>query len=63
VGCCPVPTQALKVEFNRIGVKTFGTAGRDIAQSPGYTDWDFSLFNNIRLGENSFSSGQNFSTS
>lgn len=32
-------------------VQQFGTAGRNIAQGPGYTDWDFSLFKNIRLGE------------
>ncbi len=29
----------------------FGTAGRNIAQGPGYTDWDFSLFKNIPVGE------------
>jgi hypothetical protein len=32
-------------------VQQFGTAGRNIAQGPGYTDWDFSLFKNIRVGE------------
>jgi len=32
-------------------VQQFGTAGRNIAQGPGYTDWDFSLFKNIRLAE------------
>jgi hypothetical protein len=32
-------------------VQQFGTAGRNIAQGPGYTDWDFSLFKNIRVAE------------
>jgi hypothetical protein len=32
-------------------VQQFGTAGRNIAQGPGYVDWDFSAFKNIRLGE------------
>jgi hypothetical protein len=32
-------------------VQQFGTAGRNIAQGPGYTDWDFSLFKDIRVGE------------
>jgi hypothetical protein len=32
-------------------VQQFGTAGRNIAQGPGYTDWDFSLFKNIPVGE------------
>ncbi|MGA9799058.1 MAG: carboxypeptidase regulatory-like domain-containing protein [Terriglobales bacterium] len=32
-------------------VQQFGTAGRNIAVGPGYTDWDFSLFKNIRVGE------------
>jgi hypothetical protein len=32
-------------------VQQFGSAGRNIAQGPGYTDWDFSLFKNIRVAE------------
>jgi hypothetical protein len=32
-------------------VQQFGTAGRNIAQGPGYVDWDFSAFKNIRIGE------------
>jgi Carboxypeptidase regulatory-like domain/TonB dependent receptor len=32
-------------------VQQFGSAGRNIAQGPGYTDWDFSLFKNISVGE------------
>jgi hypothetical protein len=32
-------------------VQQFGTAGRNIAQGPGYTDWDFSLFKNIPVAE------------
>jgi hypothetical protein len=32
-------------------VQQFGSAGRNIAQGPGYTDWDFSLFKNIRVTE------------
>jgi hypothetical protein len=32
-------------------VQQFGTAGRNIAQGPGYADWDFSLFKNIRVTE------------
>ena len=28
-----------------------GTAGRNIAQGPGYADWDFSAFKNIRIAE------------
>jgi hypothetical protein len=32
-------------------VQQFGSAGRNIAQGPGYTDFDFSLFKNIRLKE------------
>lgn len=32
-------------------VQQFGTAGRNIAQGPGYADWDFSAFKNIRVGE------------
>ncbi len=32
-------------------VQQFGTAGRNIAQGPGYADWDFSLFKNIRVAE------------
>ena len=29
----------------------FGTAGRNIAQGPGYANWDFSAFKNIRVAE------------
>jgi hypothetical protein len=29
----------------------FGTAGRNIAQGPGFADWDFSAFKNIRVAE------------
>ncbi len=32
-------------------VQQFGSAGRNIAQGPGFTDWDFSLFKNIRVTE------------
>ena len=32
-------------------VQQFGTAGRNIAQGPGYADWDFSAFKNIRMTE------------
>jgi outer membrane receptor protein involved in Fe transport len=32
-------------------VQQFGTAGRNIAQGPGYTNWDFSAFKNIRVTE------------
>jgi hypothetical protein len=32
-------------------VQQFGTAGRNIAQGPGYADWDFSAFKNIDVGE------------
>jgi hypothetical protein len=32
-------------------VQQFGSAGRNIAQGPGYTDWDFSLFKNIHVAE------------
>ena len=32
-------------------VQQFGTAGRNIAEGPGYAAWDFSAFKNIRLTE------------
>jgi hypothetical protein len=32
-------------------VQQFGTAGRNIAQGPGYANWDFSAFKNIRVTE------------
>jgi len=32
-------------------VQQFGTAGRNIAQGPGYADWDFSAFKNIGVSE------------
>ena len=32
-------------------VQQFGTAGRNIAQGPGYGDWDFSALKNIRVAE------------
>jgi hypothetical protein len=32
-------------------VQQFGTAGRNIAVGPGYADWDFSAFKNIRVTE------------
>jgi Carboxypeptidase regulatory-like domain/TonB dependent receptor len=32
-------------------VQQFGSAGRNIAQGPGYANWDFSAFKNIRLTE------------
>jgi hypothetical protein len=32
-------------------VQQFGTAGRNIAQGPGFADWDFSAFKNIRVME------------
>jgi len=32
-------------------VQQFGSAGRNIAIGPGYADWDFSAFKNIRVAE------------
>jgi hypothetical protein len=32
-------------------VQQFGTAGRNIAQGPGYGNWDFSAFKTIRVTE------------
>lgn len=32
-------------------VQQFGTAGRNIAQGPGYANWDFSAFKDIRVTE------------
>ncbi len=32
-------------------VQQFGDTGRNIAQGPGYADWDFSAFKNIRVTE------------
>jgi hypothetical protein len=32
-------------------VQQFGTAGRNIVQGPGYADWDFSAFKDIRVAE------------
>ena len=32
-------------------VQQFGTAGRNIAQGPGYANWDFSIFKNIPITE------------
>ncbi|MCU1268785.1 MAG: hypothetical protein JWN74_79 [Acidobacteriaceae bacterium] len=32
-------------------VQQFGTAGRNIAQGPGYANWDFSVFKNISIAE------------
>ena len=32
-------------------VQQFGTAGRNIAQGPGYANWDFSLFKNMPVTE------------
>ena len=32
-------------------VQQFGTAGRNISQGPGYANWDFSLFKDIRVTE------------
>ena len=32
-------------------VQQFGSAGRNIAQGPGYADWDFSMFKNIPVAE------------
>jgi hypothetical protein len=32
-------------------VQQFGTAGRNIAEAPGYANWDFSVFKNIRVTE------------
>jgi hypothetical protein len=32
-------------------VQQFGTAGRNIAEGPGYRNWDFSAFKNIRVAE------------
>ena len=35
----------------RSPVQQFGTAGRNIAQGPGYADWDFSAFKNFLVSE------------
>jgi len=32
-------------------VQQLGTAGRNIAEGPGYANWDFSVFKNIRIVE------------
>ena len=32
-------------------VQQFGTAGRNIAQGPGYANWDFSSFKSVRVTE------------
>ena len=32
-------------------IQQFGTAGRNIAQGPGYADWDFSAFKNFLVSE------------
>jgi outer membrane receptor protein involved in Fe transport len=32
-------------------VQQFGTAGRNIAQGPGYANWDFSIFKNVPIAE------------
>jgi len=32
-------------------VQQFGTAGRNIAQGPGYVNWDFSMFKSISVAE------------
>jgi Carboxypeptidase regulatory-like domain/TonB dependent receptor len=32
-------------------VQQFGSAGRNIAEGPGYANWDFSAFRNIRVAE------------
>lgn len=32
-------------------VQQFGNAGRNIVQGPGYANWDFSVFRDVRLGE------------
>jgi hypothetical protein len=32
-------------------VQQFGSAGRNIAQGPGYANWDFSAFKNFRVAE------------
>ena len=32
-------------------VQQFGSAGRNIADGPGYANWDFSLFKNISIAE------------
>jgi hypothetical protein len=32
-------------------VQQFGAAGRNIAEGPGYRNWDFSAFKNIRVAE------------
>jgi hypothetical protein len=32
-------------------VQQFGTAGRNIAEGPGYANWDFSAFKDIPVSE------------
>jgi hypothetical protein len=32
-------------------VQQFGSAGRNIAEGPGYANWDFSAFKNFRVAE------------
>src|SRR5438477_3980582 len=32
-------------------VQQFGSAGRNIAEGPGYANWDFSAFKNFRVSE------------
>ena len=32
-------------------MQQFGTSGRNIAQGPGYANWDFSAFKDIRVTE------------
>lgn len=41
-----------RVIFNPLSpVQQFGTEGRNVAEGPGYTNWDFSAFKNIRIAE------------
>ena len=32
-------------------MQQFGSAGRNIAEGPGYANWDFSAFKNFRVAE------------
>jgi hypothetical protein len=39
------------IQDPNLPVQQFGSAGRNIAQGPGYANWDFSAFKNFRVAE------------